>query len=294
MARFQPLLLACCSAVITLGPCQALKAESYTHVDGGIQPDLDEVIRQSTVLIKGPSGDGTGVVIGRSGNLYTVLTARHVAGSKADQADVDLDDGSSPTRLQIIREFPGVDLVVASFSSSKPFIPAAINSFLPYPAPDTAELTEPQLKLRSRFNTVSNKGRVAGYSLPSKAIRQHIFRVVDAQLIEKIQGNQDGYNLLYQSSTVQGMSGGPVLGFRDCSNGRGFALGISPNSVFPVLLGIHGRSEDYRGGDGRSGVSLGIPIEQEMLLYIRSVASQRGILVGEAAIRSLVNRSYCL
>ena len=294
MPRFHSLLLATVAAVIPLCPSLPLKADADPLGGGGFRPDLDEVIRQSVVSIQGPSGSGTGVVIGRSGNLYTLLTARHVVGGKADQADVDLPDGSAQARLQIIRGFAGVDLVVASFTSSRVFVPAVINGFLPYPAPDTAELNVPQLNLRSRFDTVTNKGRVAGYSLPSKAIRKRLFRVVDAQLIEKIQGNDDGYNLLYQSSTVPGMSGGPVLGFRDCSNGRGFALGISPNSVFPSLVGIHGRSEDYRGGDGRSGVSLGIPIERDLLAFLRSIATQRGIAVGEAQIRPLVNRSYCL
>ena len=293
MARFDRLLLAFCAAALPLCPWLPVRADADPYA-GGARPDLDAVIRQSVVAIKGPSGSGTGVVIGRSGSLYTLLTARHVVGGKADQADVDLRDGSADLRLQILREFPGIDLVVASFSSGRALVPAVINSFLPYPAPDTAELTVPQLNLRSRFDTVTAKARVAGFSLPSRAIKQRLFRVVDAQLIEKIQGNDDGYNLLYQSSTVQGMSGGPVLGFRDCSNGRGFALGISPNSVFPSLVGIHGRSEDYRGGDGRSGVSLGIPIERDLLAFLRSIATQRGIPVGEAQIRPLVNRSYCL
>lgn len=294
MHRFQTLLIATCAVLLPFSPYQLLRASPDQFVGGGVRPDLDEVIRQSVVSIHGPSGSGTGVVIGRSGNLYTLLTARHVVGGTADQADIELADGSAQIRLQIIKEFTGIDLVVASFTSSRVFIPAVINGFLPYPAPDTAELITPELNLRSRFDTVTNKSRVAGYSLPSKAIRKRLFRVVDAQLIEKIQGNDDGYNLLYQSSTVQGMSGGPVLGFRDCSNGKGFALGISPNSVFPSLVAIHGRSEDYRGGDGRSGVSLGIPIDRDMLNFLRSIAPQRGIPVGEAQIRPLVNRSSCL
>jgi hypothetical protein len=293
MARILFPLLALYGVLIPFCPFLALKA-GQDSVEGGIRPDLDLVIRQSVVSIHGPSGSGTGVVIGRSGTLYTVLTAKHVVGGKADQTDVDLRDGSAGSQLYTIKEFPGVDLVVATFSSGKTFVPAVINNFLPYPAPATAELSVPQLNLRSRFNTVTNKARVAGYSLPSKAIKQRLFRVVDAQLIEQIKGNEDGYNLIYQSSTVQGMSGGPVIGFRDCSNGRGFGLGISPNSVFPTLVGIHGRSEDYRGGDGRSGVSLGIPIDRELLMFLESISPKHGVPIGEAQIRPLVNRFYCL
>ncbi len=261
---------------------------------GGGLHDLDTTIRQSVVSIQGPTGSGSGVVIGRTGNSYTLLTAKHVTGGATDQVDVDFLDGSPAVELKILKEFPEVDLVVANFQSNRPIVPAVINTFLPYPAPGTAELASPELNLRSKFNTVTNKARVAGYSLPSKAITQRIFRVVDAQLIEQIKGNKNGYDLLYQSSTVQGMSGGPVLGFRDCSNDRGFALGISPNSVFPSLLAIHGRSEDYRGGDGRSGVSLGIPIDNQIVTYLKSIASQRGIPVGESKLRSLINQHYCM
>jgi hypothetical protein len=293
MARILFPLLVLCGVLIPCCPFLPLKADQDS-VEGDIRPDLDLVIRQSVVSIHGPSGSGTGVVIGRSGTLYTVLTAKHVVGGKADQADVDLRDGSAGSRLHTIKEFPGVDLVVATFSSVKTFVPTVINNFLPYPAPTTEELSVPQLNLRSRFNTVTNKARVAGYSLPSKAIKQRLFRVVDAQLIEQIKGNEDGYNLIYQSSTVQGMSGGPVIGFRDCSNGRGFGLGISPNSVFPTLVGIHGRSEDYRGGDGRSGVSLGIPIDRDLLIFLESISPKHGVPIGEAKIRPLVNRFYCL
>jgi len=61
------------------------------------------------------------------------------------------------------------------------------------------------------------------------------------------------------------------VGFRDCTNSGeymhgGFALGISPNNVFPSLIAIHGRSEDYQ-GQGRSGISLGVPISDDVAIY---------------------------
>ena len=44
------------------------------------------------------------------------------------------------------------------------------------------------------------------------------------------------------------MSGGAVVGIRGFSNKNGgFAIGISPAHVFPALITIHGRSEDYQG-----------------------------------------------
>ena len=90
------------------------------------------------------------------------------------------------------------------------------------------------------------------------------------------------------------MSGGAVVGFRDyTSNRRGFTLTISPASNFPILVGIHGRSEDYH-GEGRSGISLGIPIKGKIKNFLLSKKTEYGIPFGESEIRDVVNKQYCL
>lgn len=258
--------------------------------------DLDSVIKKSVVIIEGPSGTGSGVVVGRKGNTYLLLTSAHVVGgsrSKGDEADVSLPSGGLSS-LKVIKFFDGVDVAVATFETTNPYVPLPINAFLPYPAPNTAEERSPELNLKSPFLTITRKGRVAGYSLPTKTVKTPIFRVIDIQLVDKASGNTDGYNLLYQASTVRGMSGGPVMGFRDCSNSGGFALGISPNSVFPVLLGVHGRSEEYGDGEGRSGISLGIPVEGSLAEYLKSIRAKYGVPAGEKEIRLLADEHFCL
>jgi len=252
--------------------------------------------------VEGPSGGGTGIVIGRKNNVYTILTAKHVVGSNGDEADVNIP-GHSTLKLTIIKRFKNIDAAVGTFSSKESFFVFAINSLLPYPAPKTAEERFPNLNLKSKFNTVTDKGIVAGYSLPSKAIKFRVFRPISMQLVDQTKGNENGYNLLYQASTVRGMSGGPVLAFRDCAcidgqeaggcNSGGFALGLSPNKVFPILVGIHGMSEDYNGGEGRSGISLGIPVEGELLKYIKSIADRNGIPSTEPTIRNSIRETFC-
>ncbi len=205
---------------------------------------LDQVIKSSTVPIAVPSGEGTGVIIGQKENIYYLLTAAHVIGSgQGDQIDVILPD-KNYVAVEVIKSFPGKDIALARFSSKSITLnPIPINIFLPYPAPNTPE-SEGVINLRSSVNTVTKEARVAGYSMPTKAVSVRVFRVIDADVIDIINGNADGYDLLYQASTIPGMSGGPVLGFRDCTNRGnyrhgGFALGISPGHVFPSLIAIH-------------------------------------------------------
>jgi len=259
---------------------------------------LNDVLKNSTVPVAGPSGEGTAVIIGKKDDYYYLLTASHVVGSaEGDQSEVLLP-GNNYEAVQVIKSFPGKDLSLAKFfSKSINLNPIPINDFLPYPAPNTPE-SEGVVNLRSSVNTVTNKAMVAGYSLPTKAVSVRVFRVVDSEVVDRIEGNKDGYDLLYQSSTIPGMSGGAVVGFRDCTNRGeyahgGFALGISPGNVFPTLIAIHGRSEDYQ-GQGRSGISLGVPIGNDIATYLRNNATDLGILRGEAKLRDHINKHYCI
>ena len=74
---------------------------------------------------------------------------------------------------------------------------------------------------------------------------------------------------------------------------RASVIGISPNSVFPVLLAVHGRSEGY-GDQGRSGISLGVPIVDDIKNHLDSKSDEYGIKIGEKEIRSYVDNSFCI
>ena len=261
------------------------KADAYS--------DLSSALKKSTVVVLGPSGSGSGVVIGKRNDSYVMLTAKHVLGTQQDEHDVLLPDDTT-SALKILKIFPKKDLAIATFKSNFEFNTLPINSLLPYPAPNTAEsrLYKEQ-KLRSEFDTVKNVGRVTGFSLPTNAVKIRLFRVIDTSLVALIKDNLHGYNLLYQASTVPGMSGGAVVGFRDCTDDRyGFALTISASYNFPTLVGIHGRSEDYH-GQGRSGISLGIPINGDLKKFLIDNSKKYGIPTGEDEIRSVVNNYYC-
>ena len=122
---------------------------------------------------------------------------------------------------------------------------------------------------------------VAGYSLPSMAITERIFRVSEARFQNLLRRNRDGYNLIYTAtSTVPGMSGGPVLAARLCPD-RDYR-------AYAGIIGIHGKSEDYNSTSSRSGISLAIPINSPVVIsFIKSNGSSLGIPVGSSYIRSV-------
>ena len=255
---------------------------------------LKTAFKKSIVILKGQGSDASGVIIGKNFNNYYILTVKHFLSEIKDHYDVELPSGNL-SKLKIIKIFADYDLAIGKFQSKEQFFTLPINKFLPYPAPYTPETFQyDYLKLRSEFDTVKTVARVGGFSIPTNAVKLRLFRVIDASLVALVKNNIDGYNLLYQASTVPGMSGGAVVGFRDCTMDRGgFTLTISPALNFPSLVGIHGRSEDYH-GEGRSGISLGIPIEGQIKEFLISKKTEYGIPYGETEIRDIVNKQYCL
>lgn len=253
---------------------------------------LNSLLKRSSFVVMGPSGDGTGFSIGQKDGFIYFLSAAHVVGQLDNESEVSITDEQFES-VEVIQRFPGKDIVLARFRySDQNIIPLIINSFLPYPSPNTPE-SAGIVNLKSSVNTVTGKSKVSGFSLPTSAIKIRVHRVIDSEIVQQISGNKDGYDLLYQASTIPGMSGGPVIGYRDCSNNGGFALGISPASVFPVLLAVHGRSEGY-GDQGRSGISLGVPIEGDIKRHLANNANTYGIRVGESQIRGYVNTTFCV
>mgnify|MGYP001189916027 CR=1 FL=1 len=104
-----------------------------------------------------------------------------------------------------------------------------------------------------------------GYALASKEATKGSLRRSMGQILTVLDGNKDGYDLLYNSATNVGMSGGPI--FSDLLNtniqGEGWVGGYDEHLCFgfttPILIGIHGRAESYKAG-GKSGANMGISI----------------------------------
>lgn len=248
--------------------------------------DWAAIVREFTIGIGTPSGTGSGVVIGRKGKIYTALTARHVMPSfnKKDEYEV-----YSPTTGKFYKvsgalypDKKDIDIMIVQFESADNISIAVINEFYKDPT-----LVQPNSVARS-WKVGVDGVRGGGISMPTKAVTVPIFRYTESALLERAVGNLNGYELLYEASTVPGMSGGPLVGWRalECAGSS-----YSPQGYFS-LIAIHGRSEGYDQGGGRSGISLGVPVDL-ISGFLRKHAVSLGIPTSASASKELALSNYC-
>lgn len=196
----------------------------------------------AVVRILGSGSPGSGVIISKKGNTYTVLTAGHVVrGSTAfDSTSVITVDGQEH-RVTKIEISPWLDLAAVYFDSSRSYETAPISN-------------------EANLKEVGNWVVVLGYPINSeKAIfvpAQILLLSLDPSV------RPGGYTMGYftrlpalpewnwKQDTVKGMSGGPVLDL----SGR--------------LIAVHGEADQLpqlRASDNaqtsNSGMSLGIPAQ---------------------------------
>ena len=226
----QPLLLAAAipiSAIMLFQtPAQAQSAEAVAKVAQAI-----------TVRIEGAT-QGSGVLVKRDGNRYTVLTAWHVMSGQrpGEELDIYTPDGQRHKYEQgSIKRLGLVDMAVLSFSS-----------------PNTYELAKVgDVKSVSTGDQVL----VAGFPVSSNGkLKYDTGKLVANAAV----GIDQGYQLLYRNDTATGMSGGVVL------------------KADGTLIGMHGRGEvDLKRSSGsqlaKTGINQGIPIRY-YTLYVSGLA----------------------
>lgn len=169
---------------------------------------IGRIGKQISVRIDGAT-QGSGVLVKREGDKYTILTAYHVV--KGNQSGEELyvltpDGKSHLAEVDSIRRLGDVDLAVLSIETRDIYQVASIG----------------------RASSVSSGDQVfvSGYPLPTTSVPVSIWRFLKGYIIANAKAKiPDGYQLLYSNPTLPGMSGGSVLD----SNGK--------------LIGIHGRSE---------------------------------------------------
>ena len=161
-----------------------------------------------TVRIEGAT-QGSGVLMKKEGNRYTVLTAWHVVSGHrpGEELAIFTPDGKQHQLEQgSIRRLGKVDLAILSFNGADPYRLAQVG--------DVKSLT------------MGSPIYVAGFPLATTAVNQRILRLLKGDVIANASVAIDnGYQLLYSNQTLPGMSGGAVV------NTKG------------QLVGIHGRSE---------------------------------------------------
>ncbi|MFB2807487.1 tetratricopeptide repeat protein [Microcystis sp. BLCC-F209] len=213
--------------------------------------ELETKAKGFTVRIDSTSGgNGSGVIIAKEGNIYTVLTADHVFCEKikgttrcADHTyTVVTSDGKTRNieKSTIIRQ-EGVDLAVFQFESLDNYPVAEIANYNPNTGDFVFAAGFPKIgdnpsKWLFSGGTINEKERGLLQT------RQSPLRNKQGGTLQSVASLTEGYELVYTSITFGGMSGGAVLD----SQGR--------------VIGIHGSSETAGVTEIQLGYSLGIPI----------------------------------
>jgi len=171
--------------------------------------EVAEIAGPITVQVNSSLGDGSGVIISRSGNIYTVLTVNHVVADSEVTYSVRTNDGkdypvTAIASLQTTEEEP--DLAIVRFEAEEEYPLATLGN--------------------SEQAVIGSQIYVFGY--PSTGGLFGIEREPELSpglVTSRPRSRPEGYTLRYQAVTWSGMSGGPVFD----ADGR--------------VVGLHGQGE---------------------------------------------------
>ncbi|UKO99313.1 S1 family peptidase [Nostoc sp. UHCC 0870] len=173
-----------------------------------VQSEIKQIARQTTVRIFTDSASGSGVIVRRQGQIYTLLTSWHVVGF-TNQLTIMTFDGTKHLPLtQNSVQVGKVDMAVVQFRSAKPYRIAAI-----HPQPVTpGELVHTAgfpMYSQDQITTTFDQG-IRGFRFTQG--------VVSLLLLKSL---YQGYRLGYTNNISLGMSGGPIF------NQQGLLVGIN-------------------------------------------------------------------
>jgi S1-C subfamily serine protease len=173
------------------------------------QAEVSKLAQSITVRIQNaqnPRETGSGVIIERNGETYTVLTAHHVVEQSSNYQVITPDDKQYPMIQGSIRPLPGVDLALVQFKSTGAYRIVKMGD--------------------STQSSLGSASFVAGFPGTTTVSSDPTFYFTSGKIAANASHPlKNGYALAYNNLTFPGMSGGPVL------------------NIEGELIGIHGRAE---------------------------------------------------
>lgn len=216
--------------------------------------EVAEIAELVTVQINSTLGDGSGVIIAKSGQKYTVLTVNHVVQDKNTEYSIRTHDGENHrvtgvTRLQSNNTEP--DLAIVEFESNLEYKVATLGN--------------------SEQAVIGAQIYVYGYPATGGLTGSEREPELSPGLVtSRPKSRPEGYNLRYQAVTWSGMSGGPVFD----AAGR--------------VVGLHGQGEfgfaQTSSGDVapiKTGFNAAIPINLFLLQLSETPLKPEDILIDE-------------
>ena len=165
-----------------------------TEVKAKSATEIAAIAIETTVKIENTLGipGGSGVMIAKQNNTYTVLTANHVVRNPNVDYIVQLKGQKhSVSKVKSLKGSTGIDLAIVTFDSTETYPTATLGD--------------------SEHASVGANIYVSGFPLAVdiNAEREHEFTT---GTITSIRENaSEGYAMRYQALTRRGMSGGPVF-----------------------------------------------------------------------------------
>ncbi|NCR64715.1 MAG: tetratricopeptide repeat protein [Microcystis aeruginosa LG11-05] len=228
-------------------PLPQVNPDIETTAYTGYIAELETKAKGFTVRIDSSSkANGSGVIIAKKGNIYTVLTAAHVLCEKIAEEKTCVNftytfvtrDGKTRNieKSTIIRQ-EGVDLAVFQFESQDNYPVAEIANYNPNSGDFVFAAGFPKIG-DNPSKWLFSGGRINEKEQGLLQTRQSDLSTQQSGTLQSVASLTGGYELVYTSITFGGMSGGAVLD----SQGRviiqlGYSLGI-PISTF---LGLQER-----------------------------------------------------
>ncbi|WP_310488068.1 tetratricopeptide repeat-containing serine protease family protein [Chamaesiphon sp. VAR_69_metabat_338] len=206
--------------------------------------EIAETARAITVLISDDQMQGSGVILQRQGNVYTVLTAAHVVKAPSSYK-ITTPDGQEYLAIDSSRRTaPGqIDIAVIKFKSTNKYPTATLGNCH---------------ALKSGMDLY-----VAGFPAATRVLTKSVFVFREGRVSANSNKTfENGYSLVYSNDTLPGMSGGGVLN----TNGE--------------LVAIHGRGDREQLADGtigsKTGFNVGIPIDR-----VATIATSLGVQLSQ-------------
>jgi hypothetical protein len=191
------------------------------------QENLTQIAKNNTVSIKGKN-QGSGVIFAKKDNDYYVLTAKSVVNPKDQYKIVTVD--REEYSVKISQKLSGIDFVILQFTSAKNY--------------SIARLANSDTAREGTAIFLSGWSQIDGSEEPS------YYHFIEGEIASLPRALRNGYTLIYDSNSREGMIGGPLIDAHGC------VIGIHARPETEALRNL----ESAQIGLVKNGFNQGIPM----------------------------------